>query len=333
MKKQNKKAIVAFSGGVDSSVSAFLLKKDGFDVTAVFMRIFDSPAEDKAKNLAKSMGIPFKVVDLRKEFKKMIINGFVEGYGKGLTPNPCVVCNKEIKFGLFLAATEKMEADIFVTGHYARIAKKGNTFSLLKAKDLKKDQSYFLYRLSQKQLSKVVFPLSSFFKEDVRLIAKKNKIKSFFFPDSQEVCFAGPDFLKKKLGKKNGEIVDREGNVLGEHEGVWFYTIGQRKGIGLSGGPYFVIGKNVRRNELVVSKSEKDLLGKEVAFKSASWISGKEPDFPLRVKAKIRYGHKEAPGVLNKNRLVFDKQQRAITSGQSVVFYKGNEVIGGGIII
>lgn len=333
MKEGKKKAIVAFSGGVDSSVSAFLLKQSGFDVTAVFMRIFDSVSEKRAEGLAKSMGIPFKVVDLKKEFKKKIIDSFVSGYGKGVTPNPCVACNREIKFGLFLAALEKMGADVFATGHYARIVKKGNSFRLLKARDSKKDQSYFLYRLSQKQLSKVAFPLSSYLKDDVRSIAKKNKIRSFSFPESQEVCFAGPDFLKKKLGKKKGKIIDKEGNVLGSHDGIWFYTVGQRKGIGLSGGPYFVVGKNARKNELVVSRNEKDLLGKEVAFKSASWVSGKEPDFPLRVKAKIRYGHKEASGVLDKNKFFFNKPQRAITSGQSIVFYKGNEAIGGGIII
>jgi tRNA-specific 2-thiouridylase len=279
------------------------------------------------------MGIPFKVLDLRKEFKRKIVDCFIKGYKKGITPNPCVLCNKEIKFGLFLKEAEKMKADYFSTGHYAKVVKKGGIFHLLKAKDLKKDQSYFLYRLSQKQLAKVVFPLSLYAKEEVRKIAKKNRIPSFSFPESQEVCFAGPGFLKKKLGEKKGEIVDSKGNVLGKHSGLWFYTLGQRKGIGLGGGPYFVIGKNTKKNQLVVSKDERDLLGKEVKLENVNWISGKEPKLPIEINAKIRYGHKSALGVLRKNTFVFNKPQRAITPGQSIVFYKGNEALGGAIII
>ncbi|MDD4531321.1 MAG: tRNA 2-thiouridine(34) synthase MnmA [Candidatus Pacebacteria bacterium] len=332
MKKENKKVVVAFSGGVDSSVSAFLLKKQGYEVVALHMKLFHSDSK-KIRKLAEAVGVDFKEVDLRKEFKKKIIEGFVSGYKKGVTPNPCVVCNKEIKFGLFIREAEKMKADLVATGHYARAVKKGDTFHLLKGKDLKKDQSYFLYRLSQKQLIKVVFPLSSYSKQEVRKIAAKNKIARLALPESQEVCFAGPGFLKKRLGVKKGKMIDKEGNVMGEHEGVWFYTIGQRKGIGLSGGPYYVIGKNAKRNELVVSGNAKDLFRKEVSFRDASWVSGTEPDFPIKAKAKIRYGHKAASGELDRNRFVFYNNQRAITPGQSIVFYKGSEVIGGGIII
>lgn len=333
MKKEKKKAVVAFSGGVDSSVSAFLLKKRGFDVTAVFMKLFESDSEKKAGKVAESMDIPFKIVDLRKEFGKRIIDCFVDGYRRGLTPNPCVICNREIKFGLFLKEAEKMDADLFATGHYARIVKKGGIFRLFKAGDAKKDQSYFLYRLSQKQLSKAFFPLSFYSKEEVRKIAKKNKIPSFNFQESQEVCFADAGFLKEKLGEKKGKIVDKKGNVLGEHNGLWFYTFGQRKRIGLAGGPYFVTGKNLKKNELVVSKDGKDLLSKEVKFKSVNWISGRDPSVPAAFRAKIRYGHGAAPGILKKGRFVFNKPQRAITPGQSIVFYKGSEVLGGGIII
>jgi len=335
MKKEVKKVVVAFSGGVDSSTSAFLLKKEGFEIVALFMKLFNSrDLEDKARKLAKSMDITFKIIDLRKEFKKVVIDYFIRSYKAGLTPNPCVVCNKEIKFGLFLKEADKLKTDYFATGHYAKVLKRKDGFHLLKADDLKKDQSYFLYRLSQKQLSKVVFPLSLHAKEEVKKIAKKNKIASFNFSESQEVCFA-PDFakfFKKQLGEKKGEIVDKEGKVLGCHNGLWFYTVGQRKGIGLSGGPYFVIKKDLKNNCLVVSKEEKDLLRKELKFEKVSWVL-KEPKFPVKIKAKIRYGHNPASGTLFKNKFVFDKPQRAITPGQSVVFYKGKEVVGGGIII
>jgi len=335
MKKEGKKVVVAFSGGVDSSTSAFLLEKEGFEVTSLFMKLFDSKdLEDRARKLAKAMGIAFKMIDLRKDFKKRVIDYFIKSYKMGLTPNPCVVCNEEIKFGLFLKEVDKLKADYFATGHYAKVLKRKDGFHLLKGDDSNKDQSYFLYRLSQKQLSKVVFPLSSYTKEEVRKIAKKNKMPSFDFFESQEVCFA-PDFakfFKKQLGEKKGEIVDKKGVVLGCHNGLWFYTVGQRKGIGLSGGPYFVIKKDLKKNRLVVSKEEKDLSGKELKFGKTSWIL-KEPAFPVKIKAKIRYGHKPALGVLSKNKFVFNKLQRAITPGQSIVFYKGNEVIGGGIII
>jgi len=335
MKKEVKKVVVAFSGGVDSSTSAFLLKKKGFDVSALFMNLFNSKkSEKKAKRLAKAMGIPFKVVDLRKEFKKKVIDYFVNNYKKGLTPNPCVICNEEIKFGLFLKETQRMKADFFATGHYAKVVKKRDGFHLLRASDSKKDQSYFLYRLFQKQLSKVIFPLSLYTKEEVRKLAKRNRIPSFDFTESQEVCFVKDfkEFFKEKLGERRGKIVDKKGNVLGEHNGLWFYTIGQRKGIGLSGGPYFIIGKDLKKNHLIVSKDEKDLLGKELKFNKANWIL-KKPKFPFKIKAKIRSGHVPASGILTKNKFVFDKPQRAVTPGQSVVFYKGKEVIGGGIII
>lgn len=336
MKKERKKVAVAFSGGVDSSVSAFLLKEKGFDVLAVFMKLFDSgDSEKRARSLAESMNIPFKAIDLRKEFKKKVIDYFISSYEKGLTPNPCVVCNKDIKFGIFLEKMEKMKADFFATGHYAKVINRRGVFHLSRPKDLKKDQSYFLYRLSQKQLSRIIFPLASYNKEEVRSIARKNKIKSVDFLESQEACFikgSTDDFLKEKLGERKGEIVDKKGNVLGKHKGVHFYTIGQRKGIGLSGGPYFVIKKNVKKNQLIISDNEKDLLSREVFFKNVSWISG-EPLLPTRIKAKIRYGQKMASGKLSKISFVFDKPQKSATPGQSIVFYKGSELIGGAIII
>jgi len=340
MKEGNKKVIVAFSGGVDSSTSSLLLKKQGFDVSAVFMRLVDSPyfrfAEERAKELAESMGIPFSVLDLRRKFKKEVIDYFIGGYENGITPNPCVMCNREIKFGLFLDNALKMKADFIATGHYAVTRKKKDGVHIYQSVDPKKDQSYFLWRLGQKQLSKVLFPVGLQTKDATRSIAKKNRLASASFPESQEVCFVkeiNADYLGKHIKKKKGDIADTKGNILGEHEGVWFYTIGQRKGIGLSGGPYWVIKKDIKKNRLVVSGREKDLFGKEARFKNANWISGKAPELPLKIKAKIRYGHRPASGTLFKNKVVFNGPQRAITPGQSIVFYKGKEMLGGGVIV
>jgi len=340
MKNKKKKVIVAFSGGVDSSTSSLLLRKEGFDVSAVFMRLTDSPyfkfAEERAKKLAKSMGIPFSVLDLRKEFKKTIIDYFINGYKDGITPNPCVMCNKEIKFGLFLNNALKLKADHIATGHYAKTKIKKDGVHIYQSEDSRKDQSYFLWRLNQKQLSKVIFPVGMQTKDITRKIARENKLASADFPESQEVCFVkeiNREYLGKHIKKKEGEIIDVKGKVLGGHDGVYFYTIGQRRGIGLAGGPYWVVSKNIKKNRLVVSLDENDLLSKEVRFKNVNWIFGKSPDFPLKIKAKIRYGHKPAPGVLFKNKVVFDKPQRAVTPGQSIVFYKGKEMLGGGVIV
>ncbi len=334
------KVIVAFSGGVDSSTSSLLLREKGFDVRAVFMRLTDSPyfrfAEKRAKKLAKSMGLPFFVFDFRREFKKKIIEYFIRSYKEGLTPNPCVMCNKEIKFGMFLNRALKMKTDFVATGHYVRLIKKAGKIHVYQSLDIKKDQSYFLWKLSQNQLKKVIFPVGSQTKDKTREIAKKNRLASAGFPESQEVCFVkevNRDYLQKHIKPKKGDIVDKEGNMLGQHDGVWYYTIGQRKGIGLPGGPFFVIRKNMKRNELIVSSDEKDLLSKEARFKDVNWISGSAPKFPVKVRAKIRYGHKPAIAALSKGKIVFNKPQRAITPGQSVVFYIGKELIGGGIII
>ena len=319
------KVAVAFSGGVDSAVSALILKQKGFDVTAVFMKLNKFSKEDRARKLAKEVGVSFKVIDLRKEFNEKIINYFIEEYKKGSTPNPCALCNKEIKFGLFL---KEVNADFISTGHYA----KNKDGYLYKAKDSKKDQSYFLWKLNSKTLKKVIFPLSNLTKEEVKKIAKKNNL-SIVGGESQEVCFiveANNDFLKKHIKEKEGDIVDKKGKIIGKHCGVWFYTIGQRRGIGLSGGPYWVVDKDIKKNRLIVSLKEKDLFSKEVLFKNANWI--RKVDFPIRVKAKIRYGHKGAFGVLDNNKFIFDRPQRAITKGQSIVFYNKSEVIGGGII-
>jgi len=360
MRKAKEKVICAMSGGVDSSVAAALLKRAGFDVTGVFMRLSDLPkfkeGEKRAEKVAKILGIPFLSLDLRKEFKKRVVDLFLKEYKKGFTPNPCVVCNKEIKFGILLEKALELGADYVATGHYARkqkieYRKQKIEYRLLRGKDKEKDQSYFLWMLNQDQLKRILFPVGNYTKSQVRQLAKKFKLPVLSIPESQEICFVQPaveDFLTRYLKSKLGKIVDTQGKVVSEHQGLWFYTIGQRKRIGLAGGPHYVLDKDLKKNNLIVTKKEKDLYKKELKVKEVHWISGKAPKLLLKVKAKIRYRHQPASATISKSskskvlNLKFDKSQRAITPGQSVVFYsptevstkvgKGQELLGGGII-
>jgi tRNA-specific 2-thiouridylase len=295
------------------------------------------------------LDIPFTVLDLRKEFKRKVIGCFLDEYKKGNTPNPCVVCNKEIKFGFLLKKALAMDADFIATGHYARLGRetlnpkseiRNYRYKLLKGKDKNKDQSYFLWRLNQKQLRSVLFPLGNYTRAEVERLAKKFKLPVLRAKKSVEICFVPKtinDFLRKHIKEKPGKIADIKGKVLGAHQGLWFYTIGQRKGIGLSGGPYYVIRKDIKKNVLVVGKNEKDLVKKDLIAEDVNWISGKKPKFPLKIKAKTRSRQKPASAVARLSgkrnvRVVFDKPQRAVTPGQSAVFYKGEELLGGGII-
>jgi len=355
------------SGGVDSSVAAALLDKAGFDVIGVFMKFWKEresgenrccslESEKMARLIAKKIGIPFYVVNAEKEFKKKVVDYFLKECKKGNTSNPCVVCNKEIKFGLLLEKALKLGADFIATGHYAQTSLAPLSGArLFKAKDGNKDQSYFLWQLNQKQLKHILFPIGEYTKPEVRKLAKKFKLPTAGTPESQEVCFVRgltADFLKKYLKTKPGNIVDKNlpaqasNKILGKHQGLWFYTIGQRKGIGLSGGPYYVIAKDFKNNNLIVSKNKKDLLQKELIAKNINWISGKKPKLPIKARVKIRYRTNLANATLNRSyttilerskirvyRVVFDRPQRAVTPGQSVVFYLGRKLLGGGIII
>ena len=338
------------SGGVDSSVAAALLKRAGFNVVGIFMKLADTSnfikSEKRVRGVAKILKIPFYVLNFEKEFKKRIVDYFLKENKKGLTPNPCVVCNKEIKFGLLLGKALSLDADFVATGHYAR--KQPTThnsqptiYKLLKAKDKNKDQSYFLWMLNQNQLRRTLFPVGNYTRSEVETLAKKFKLPFKGVRKSQEICFIPhtiEDFLRKHIKIKQGKVVSVEGKTIGEHVGLWFYTIGQRRGIGLPGGPYYVLDKNLKKNTLIVTKNEKDLYKKELIAKNVNWISGKEPKLPLTITAKIRYRHQAASAVINKILhstfyiLKFVHPQRAITPGQSVVFYKGQELLGGGII-
>jgi len=349
----NKKAMMAMSGGVDSSVGAILLKEEGYEVEGVFMRLGvegDEESERSARAVADKLKIKFRVLDLSKEFKKKVIDYFVSEYKNGRTPNPCVACNREIKFGILLDKVLEIGADFVATGHYVRLEQKypiSNIqypiFKLLKAKDKNKDQSYFLYNLTQRKLKRCLFPLGEYTKEEARKMAEYYRLPILERNESQEICFITSkhygDFLKKYLKLKSGDIVDENGNILGKHKGLPLYTIGQRRDIGVGGtGPYYVIGINRKKNQLVVSdnKNDKNLFSKKLIAKKVNWISGSIPRLPLKVKAKTRYRMDECSAIINKvdNKYTvkFSKPRRAIMSGQSVVFYRGDEVLGGGVI-
>jgi len=365
MKRKNK-IIVAMSGGIDSSVAAALLKKASFDIIGVFMKFWSekeigknshnkccSPeSEKRARFVAKILNIPFYVFNFEKEFKEKIVNYFIKGYESGITPNACVVCNKEIKFGLLLEKALNLGVNYIATGHYARTnfdllnhlkneKVKDIRLKLFKGKDKFKDQSYFLWMLNQEQLKRVIFPVGNYTKIKVREIAKKFKLPFSNVIESMDICFipnSVKDFLKKYITTEPGKIYLKDGSFLGTHEGLAFYTIGQRRGINIAGGPYYVLEKDIKNNALIVTKDEKDLYKKSLSLKNVNWISGENPKNPINIKAKIRYHHQSEEGIIEYDLklktyiLKFKIPQRAITPGQSAVFYKGSELIGGGII-
>jgi len=365
------KVVVAMSGGVDSSVVAAILKSRGYDVSGVFMKfwtprlapltrgkpLFENKccsleAKLDAKRVAVKLGIPLYIIDAQKEFKKKVVDYFIQGYKNGITPNPCVECNRWIKFKFLLEKMIELKADYIATGHYAKIKfvnSKPIRYSLMASKDKQKDQSYFLWQLSQKQLSKILFPIGNYTKTEVRKIAKKFKLSVFNKKDSQEICFvSGADirgFLESRIHAERGPIITTDGKKIGEHKGLQFYTIGQRKGIEIGGiGPFYVISKDFKSNALIVGQTEHapELFKKEMTVKNINWLN-KPKRFPFKCKVKIRYGHKAMPAIvsrINANKgtnkyeyiVKFRAPQRAVTPGQSAVFYLKNEVLGGGVI-
>ena len=347
------------SGGVDSSVAAALLLSQGFLVEGAYMKNFspeswqgildpDCPWEQDvkdAKAVCKKLGIKFRSLNFEREYKKEVIEYFFREYRAGRTPNPDIMCNKKIKFKAFLDKATKLGFDYIATGHYARIISnklRPTNYKLVKGKDSNKDQSYFLYTLTQKQLSKTLFPLGELTKPEVRKLARRFGLKNAEKKDSQGICFVGEvnviEFLKQRIPVKVGEIVTTDGEVVGHHENAAYYTYGQRHGFGIGGiGPFYMVDKDMKKNRVIVTGKHDDklLYAKEIQLKRIHWI-GDTPKFPLKTKAQIRYRFPEQPAKLYKSnrtyKLVFNKKQRTPTAGQSVVFYKGDQILGGGVI-
>lgn len=355
--KASQLVYVAMSGGVDSSVAAALLKQRGFKVVGVFFKPwqprqgveFCNWKKDRQDALATAsvLSIPFKTWDFSKEYKDKVGDYMIDAYRKGLTPNPDVMCNKEIKFGLFLKKALAEGADYIATGHYARLGArvkfKVTSFKLFKSKDKEKDQTYFLWTLTQKELKHCLFPIGDFTKPEVRKLAKKFGLPNHAKKDSQGVCFIGQlnmrDFLKYYIKPKPGPIILIEsGKIIGKHEGVCFYTIGQRHGLNINrgGGPYYVTAKDLNKNIVYVSKiDETPLQSDQATVTELSWVNQK-PIFPVTVKVKARYRTKEVSAKLSKKLIMVNLKLaqpiRAVTPGQSIVFYRGKEVLGGGVI-
>ena len=346
MKKIGHKIAVAMSGGVDSSVAAALLKEKGCDVIGVTMQLWprNSSGErcssisniEDAKNVAKQLGIKHHVLDLKEIFKHTIVDHFISEYDMGRTPNPCVRCNKRIKFDALLKKIRELGADYIATGHYARIEKVTGKYLLKKGIDAKKDQSYFLYSLDQEALSKTIFPLGDLTKQNVRILAKKFKLKVADKEESQEICFVEGS-IGELFQPKEGDIIDVGGKVIGKHKGYQLYTIGQRKGLGLSREkPAYVMKIDPKTNTITVG-DRGDVYGDDLIAGELNWISVDRIDDPTKVKARIRYNSPESEAEIlplsqEKVRVMFNKPQFAITPGQSVVFYNGDTVVGGGII-
>lgn len=365
-----KKVFVGLSGGVDSSVAALLLKEQGYKVTGIYMKNWsqDLPGtkcpwkEDyqDAKRVAVQLGINFKMYDFEKEYRHKVVDYMIEEYKAGKTPNPDIMCNQEVKFKLFLETAIEDGADYIATGHYAKIVIRkqqlGNSSSnktlipdskllvphLLRAKDENKDQTYFLYRISKNALNKVLFPLGNLTKQEVREIAKKHGMVSATRRESMGICFVGnvgiKEFLSQYIDEKPGKIINQNGKTIGEHEGAIFYTIGQRHGLNVGGGlPYYVTGKDMKKNEVYVTTDlqDKKLWSKKVNLTDAHWLN--KPNGKLFVRTRHRAPLVPVKKINMSGNLTaaveLEEEIRALTPGQSTVFYSDKEVVGGGVVI
>ncbi|MCY6484720.1 tRNA 2-thiouridine(34) synthase MnmA [Clostridium aestuarii] len=353
----NKKVVIGMSGGVDSSVAAYLLKKQGYDVIGVTMQIWQEVEEaelreggccslsavDDARRVADKLDIPFYIMNFKEAFKKNVIDYFIDEYMEGRTPNPCIACNKFIKFDAFLKKAQAIGADYVSTGHYARIYKEGDRYLVRRAEDDTKDQTYALYNLTQYQLEHTVMPCGEYRKTEIREIAKEIGLEVHSKKDSQEICFVYDNdhgaYIKNQVPEKvkEGNFVDKEGNILGKHKGIVYYTIGQRKGLGIAlGKPMYVVDIIPYKNEVVLG-SEEDIFNTELIAKDINFIPFDTLEQPLEVEAKVRYSGKPSKAVIapledGKVKVIFETKQRAITKGQSVVFYQGDLLVGGGVI-
>ncbi len=351
------KVVVAMSGGVDSSVAAALLKEDGYEVIGMMLRLWSEPGKEGsnrcctpdamalARRVAAQLNIPFYVVDAKELFRKTVVQYFLDGYGRGGTPNPCLICNRQIRWTFLLEHALAFGAEHMATGHYARLSQsKEGTMQLRRAVDRAKDQSYVLHVLDQARLRRALFPVGSYSKAEVRTLAETYGLPTAARRDSQDLCFlAGSDyreFLKRNGAgfQRPGPIVDGTGKVIGEHTGLSNYTIGQRKGLGVSGSaPLYVVAKDAIANTIVVGL-EADLGSRELVAAGVNWLSGVPPRGPTRASVKTRYTARDQAATLmpdedgSKVSVTFDAPQRDITWGQAAVFYQDDLVLGGGII-
>ena len=352
------KALIAMSGGVDSSVAALLTKEQGYDCIGCTMKLY-SPEDlgqetesgccslddvEDARSVCFRLGIPYYVFNFKDDFREKVIDPFVRSYLSGETPNPCIECNRRLKFERLYERAKVLGCDKIVTGHYARIEEKDGQWYLKKALDPEKDQSYVLYSLTQEQLASTLFPLGALSKSEARKTAEEHGFRNADKPDSQDICFV-PDgdyaaVIEQYTGKASvpGDFLDTEGHKLGTHKGIIHYTVGQRRGLGLaSTEPWYVVRIDPDKNAVILGRSG-DLFSREVRVRAFHWISGKTPEAPIRCRAKIRYRHKEQdaaaiplPG--GEVLLRFDEPQRAATPGQAAVLYDGEICLGGGVIV
>ncbi len=354
------KIAVAMSGGVDSSVAAALLKEEGHEVIGLTMRLWDNPADGagksgsglgsahmaEARRVAVQIGISHHVVSLRELFEKEIIGYFVAEYLRGRTPNPCAICNQRIKFHALLKKAEEMGAQALATGHYARLLRdpQSLSFKLCRGHDRRKDQSYFLFLLTQDQMGKIWMPLGDKSKNEVREKAFRLGLSVAQKSESQEICFIPDDDYRKFVETRKekeiagaGKIVNLQGQELGRHQGIYAYTIGQRRGLGIAAPyPHYVLGLDAEKNFVIVGKNE-ELFSAALIVREANWVSISPPEGPIEAAIQIRYRHPGAPGFLvplegGKVRVELTRPQRAVTPGQAAVFYRGDEVLGGGWI-